>query len=58
MEAAEQTSGVAPIIHEVIVRSYASPGERFGTVHSEWVGSQEIGVPGAPIPVTATEYES
>ncbi len=57
-EAAEQTSGVTPLIHEVIVKSYASPGERFGTVHSDRVDSQDIGVPGAPVPVTATEYES
>ncbi len=57
-EATEHTSGVTPLIHEVIVKSYASPGERFGTAHSDRVGSQFTGVPGAPVPVTATEYKS
>ncbi len=57
-EATEHTTGVEPLIHDVIENPYGRPGKSFEAVHSETRLSQLFWAFSEPLPVTSTEYDS
>ncbi len=54
-EATEHTTGVEPLIHDVIENPYGRPGKSFEAVHSGKLSSQLFWALSEPLPVTSTE---